>query len=367
VRVRRARTLVVLFSEAGPLLQNFMTRQSLPCSGFDFDLVSRATEWTPALQFYSLYPGVDPSLIAGRIDLLTSQGFLIAEGTLPARFDLEYESFWKWDTTAGLYHFGMKDSPYLNPEQAAAWMEYRATTAPAVPLFTTNESCEVVHELPKPDLTKGLLGIMSRRRSIRDYLRHPMSVEALRDCLFAGLGITGFLDTHLPDAARLLPLKMTPSGGARNPYEAYVYVNNVMDLAPGIYHYSAVDNTLGLLTLTPPVTPAQLLIGQYWADEAGAVILLVANFERTMWKYPHATAYRVLLIEAGNVSQNISLAAADHDLSTTPTAAFSDTAAHALLQLDWIKQALVLAVLVGKPKPDAFETQNFIPNDRAKP
>jgi SagB-type dehydrogenase family enzyme len=352
VRVRRARTLVVLFSEAGPLLQNFMTRQSLPCSGFDFDLVSRATEWTPALQFYSLYPGVDPSLIAGRIDLLTSQGFLIAEGTLPARFDLEYESFWKWDTTAGLYHFGM---------------EYRATTAPAVPLFTTNESCEVVHELPKPDLTKGLLGIMSRRRSIRDYLRHPMSVEALRDCLFAGLGITGFLDTHLPDAARLLPLKMTPSGGARNPYEAYVYVNNVMDLAPGIYHYSAVDNTLGLLTLTPPVTPAQLLIGQYWADEAGAVILLVANFERTMWKYPHATAYRVLLIEAGNVSQNISLAAADHDLSTTPTAAFSDTAAHALLQLDWIKQALVLAVLVGKPKPDAFETQNFIPNDRAKP
>jgi len=340
-----------------------MTRQSVPCGGFDFDLLSKATEWTAAQQFYPMYPALDPAVIAGRVETLTAQGFLVAEGTPPAHFDIEYESFWKWDTPAGLYHFGMKDPPYLNPQQAAAWMEYRATTAAPVPLFTTNESCEIVHELPKPDLTKGLMGVMSRRRSIRSFLPDPMSVESLRDCLFAGLGITGFLDTHLPEAARLLPLKMTPSGGARNPYEAYVYVNNVKDLASGLYHYSAVDNTLGLLTPTPPVTPAQLLIGQYWADESGAVILLVANFERTMWKYPHPTAYRVLLIEAGAISQNISLAAADHDLSTIPTAAFSDTYAHALLQLDWIKQALVLAVLVGKPRPDAFETQNFIPND----
>jgi SagB-type dehydrogenase family enzyme len=311
-----------------------------------------------------LYPGVDPSVVAGRLQLLLSHGFLVAEGTPPAQFDVEYESFWKWDATAGLYHFGMKDPPYLNPQQAAAWMEYRAATAAPVPLFVTNESCEVVHDLPRPDLSTGLMKIMSRRRSIRSYRPEPLSMESLRDCLFAGMAITGFLDTHLPEPARLLPLKMTPSGGARNPYEAYVYVNNVKGLAPGLYHYSGIDNTLGLLTLTPAVTPGQLLIGQYWADEAGAVILLVANFERTMWKYPHPTAYRVLLIEAGTISQNISLAAADHNLSTTPTAAFSDTAAHALLQLDWIKQSLVLAVLVGKPKSDAFETQNFIPNDR---
>ena len=37
---------------------------------------------------------------------------------------------------------------------------------------------------------------------------------------------------------------MTPSGGARNPYEAYVYVRNVEQLAPGMYHYSAAENSL---------------------------------------------------------------------------------------------------------------------------
>jgi SagB-type dehydrogenase family enzyme len=157
---------------------------------------------------------------------------------------------------------------------------------------------------------------------------------------------------------------MTPSGGARNPYEAYVYATNVESLEYGLYHYSAIDNTLGLMTTTPAVTATQLLVGQYCADEAGAVILLVANFERTMWKYPNPTAYRVMLIEAGHIAQNISLAAANHHLSTTPTAAISDSAGHAMLGVDWIKQALVLAVLVGKATPDAFEVKNFIPNDR---
>lgn len=364
MRFRRARTLVVVFCDAGPVLHNFVARQSIPCSGFDFDLISRAVNWITGPQFYPMYPAVDPALISGRLEALTSQGFLVVEGTPPAHFDIEYESFWKWEAAAGLYHFGLKDPPYLDPQQAAAWMEYRATTAPAVPLFATNDAYETVHKLPKPDVTRGLMAIMNRRRSIRAYRPEAMTLESLRDCLFAGVGITGFLDTHLPEATRFLPLKMTPSGGARNPYEAYVYATNVAALDFGLYHYSAVDNTLGLLTTTPSVTQADLLVGQYWANEAGAVILLVANFERTMWKYPHPTAYRVLLIEAGSISQNISLAAADHHLTTTPTAAFSDSAAHGLLGLDWIKQALVLAILVGRPRPDAFETQNFVPNER---
>ena len=364
MRLRRARTLVVVFSDSGPMLQNFMARQSIPCAGFDFDLLARATAWTEMQDFYWMYPDVLPAVISARLEALTVQGFLVVEGTPPAQVDIDYESFWKWEATAGLYHFGMKDPPYLNTQQAQQWMEYCAATASPVPLFTTNDACDVLHKLPKPDLNQGLLRIMNRRRSIRSYKREPMSLESLRDCLFAGLGITGFLDTHLPEGSRLLPLKMTPSGGARNPYEAYVYAINVEDLAFGLYHYSAIDNTLGLLTTKPAVTATELLVGQYWADEAGAVILLVANFERTMWKYPHPTAYRVLLIEAGCISQNISLAASDHQLTTTPTAALNDSAAHTLLQLDWIKQALVLAVLVGKPRPDAFEVQNFIPNER---
>lgn len=339
-----------------------MNRQGYICSGFDFDLLCRLGNWTDPSDIYSLYPSVAPALVAGQIHLLTSQGFLIVEGSEAANVDERYGAFWKWETTAGLYHFGLKDAPYLTQQQATAWMEHRALTAPPVPLFTTNEGCDVVHKLARPDLTQGLMEIMSRRRSIRSFLPEPISLDALRDCLFAGLGIVGFLDTHMPEATRRLPLKMTPSGGARNPYEAYAYVLNVEGIQRGLYHYSAIDNTLGLRSATPVVTATDLLVGQHWADECGAVILLVANFERPMWKYPSPTAYRVLLIEAGNISQNIGLAAANHHLSTTPTAAIDDSCAHRLLNIDWIAQSLVLAVLVGKAAPDAFEVRNFIPH-----
>jgi SagB-type dehydrogenase family enzyme len=340
-----------------------MNRRNTICSVFQFDLLSRFTHWMEPNQVYAFFPGVDPAAISGHINAFAANGFLVVEGTEAARFDEQYETFWKWEATAGLYHFGLKDPPYLNQQQAAAWMEYRANTAPPVPLFTTNEGCEVVHRLERPDFSHGLMEIMSRRRSIRSYVPEPITLAALRDCLFAGLGITGFLDTHMPEATRKLPLKLTPSGGARNPYEGYAYVHNVEGLERGLYHYSAIDNTLGLLTTRPAVTCTELLVGQQWSDECGAVILLVANFERPMWKYPNPTAYRVLLIEAGNISQNIALAAADHHLSTTPTAAFHDSHAHRLLNIDWIRQALVLAVLVGKPAPDAFEVKNFIPNN----
>ena len=194
------------------------------------------------------------------------------------------------------------------------------------------------------------------------YAPAPMPLETLRDCVFAGVGITGFLDTHVTGEARQIPLKMTPSGGGRNPYEAYVWALRVNDLPPGIYHYSAIDNSLGLVTDSPTVSLNELLVGQYWAEDTGAVILLVANFRRTAWKYLHATAYRVVLIEAGHIAQNISLAAADHGLSATPTAAYNDTAAQQLLNLNWIKESLVYAVLIGLPHPAALELKDFTPH-----
>jgi SagB-type dehydrogenase family enzyme len=120
----------------------------------------------------------------------------------------------------------------------------------------------------------------------------------------------------------------------RNPYEAFVYALKVDGLPSGVYHYSAIDNTLGLLNSSPHCSATELLVGQYWAEQANAIILLVANFERTMWKYPNPTAYRVLLIEAGHIAQNMCLAASDHHLTTTPTAAICDTHAHELLGLD---------------------------------
>jgi hypothetical protein len=100
-----------------------------------------------------------------------------------------------------------------------------------------------------------------------------------------------------------MPLKLAPSGGARNPYEAYVFAANVAEIN-GLYHYSAYDH--GLARISEQVfNPVIALGGQEWAGNCGAIVFLVSNFQRTMWKYPHPGAYKVVLIEAGHVGQNM--------------------------------------------------------------
>src|SRR5690606_1817927 len=118
-------------------------------------------------------------------------------------------------------------------------------------------------------------------------------------------------------------LSMTPSGGARNPYEAYVYARAVDGLQPGFYHYSAFDHSLARVAGDDLPKPSELFGGQDWTDEMPCVVILCAVFERTAWKYDDANAYRVVLIEAGHIGQNVMLAATFHGLSACPSAALT--------------------------------------------
>jgi SagB-type dehydrogenase family enzyme len=152
---------------------------------------------------------------------------------------------------------------------------------------------------------------------------------------------------------------MTPSGGARNPFEAYVCARNVEGLAPGVYHYAGADGSLAPVEGARLPALSELVGGQPWCDRAGALVLLVASFRRTMWKYGHPGALRVVLIEAGHIAQNILACAAFHRLAAAPTCAVSDMALEPLLGLDPLERAVLHTVALGvpasSPAPADFE------------
>jgi SagB-type dehydrogenase family enzyme len=210
----------------------------------------------------------------------------------------------------------------------------------------TNERHQPIVKLQTCDVGRGFLSVMNRRRTNREFGAAPITLKQLGDCLFSGLGITGFIETPIPGLGPL-PLKMTPSGGARNPYEAYVVARNVSSLSPAIYHYSALEHTLGPVAASPEVSIGQILGDQLWADDAAALVLLVAHFDRVSWKYPHFSSYRVVLIEAGHIAQNMALTATSDDLAVAQTCAISDRLAEELLDLDPINQAAIYAVVIG--------------------
>jgi SagB-type dehydrogenase family enzyme len=174
----------------------------------------------------------------------------------------------------------------------------------------------------KPNFDDGIFNVMKRRRTIRSFDPDmPISQEELMQALFAGLGIVTFREAP---PIGFLPLKMTPSGGARNPYDAYIYCLNVEGLKKGIYRYSPTEHSLGLVNSNNLPAPGTMLGTQKWIDNAAAVVFLVADINRTMWKYEHYSAYRVMLIEAGHIGQNIILAANQLGFYGSPTAAICD-------------------------------------------
>jgi SagB-type dehydrogenase family enzyme len=284
---------------------------------------------------------------------------LVVEGSDLDRTERNYLEGWEWGPMPGLLHFGLEDNPAMSLEASVALQKKRAKHDPSPPLFQTVESAPECLTLPIPSEVGALIALMARRRTIRFAGAPSISLQALSDCLLSGMGITGEVQTEIGR----LPLSMTPSGGARNPYEAFVYARNVEGLPGGFYRYAAYDHALVPLHSGLSPLPSSLLAGQSWADAMPCVIFLVAHFERTMWKYVDCNGYRVVLIEAGHIAQNMMLTATAHGLSACPTAALSHSAVKNCLKLERITHSPLYALTLSVRGEDDAQT---IPATTAK-
>lgn len=118
--------------------------------------------------------------------------------------------------------------------------------------------------------------------------------------------------------------KNVPSGDLC-PIEAYLVVQNVEDLAPGLYHYRGESHEPEQLTTEATVDRTfvtQTVERQHWFADAHVLVVLAPRFERTFWKNrQHAKSYRVVAMEAGHLSQTLYLAATDAGLGAFITGA----------------------------------------------
>jgi nitroreductase len=72
-----------------------------------------------------------------------------------------------------------------------------------------------------------------------------------------------------------------------------------------------------------------------------------------MWKYEDPNAYRVVMIEAGHIGQNIMLVATENGLTACPTAALDHARAKEKLGLKAITQAPIYALTLSAPAVEA--------------
>lgn len=345
MRIRRAATLACTFEKQEPVVHNFLTKEMFACRADALDMLAALDEWRSMEDALAGRPGqVEDN--AALLRELIQRNLVLIEGSPQAERDRHYRDSWRWGAVTGFYHFSLRDSRFLDGEAKVDRLRLYKAESPSPPLLASNDGLIPVIDLPPFDLDDTFNAALYRRRSSRNFSGKAIGLAALADCLYAGNGLTEMLDAG--EFGRL-PLTMTPSGGARNPFELYVDVRAVDGLQSGIWHYSAVDHSLGFLHDSPRPRPSELLGNQPWTDTCAAMIFLAATFERSAWKYRQALAYRVVLMEVGAIVQNVQLAAAHHEIASAPTGALAESEIERLLELHEIEQGALFAVVLGDP------------------
>jgi SagB-type dehydrogenase family enzyme len=348
VRIKRSDTLVVAFQGDELVFHNYLEQRTFSAQPVALEIIRRLRGWTDLDAVADSMPGYSRDSVTRSVRQLIELSAIVVDGSEEAAREEDFALSWLWGPWAAAYHLSTRGGTFLTGEVVEEMLREQVKWNPSPPLFTLNgaaglpTSVAPLESYPEPYRT------MARRRTNRFMLNRPIAVRQVMDCLRFSLAITAVMED--PEAVDL-PLKMTPSGGARNPYEGYVCARNVEGLEPGTYHYSAMERTLAPIGTGRPPSFDRLMAGQTWASNAAAVIFLAAFFERSMWKYHHAAAYRVAMIEAGHIGQNIMLVATEQGLVANGTGAFAAGLVEETLGLTGFTQTAVYALVLGVPDP----------------
>ncbi|MGB5583286.1 MAG: SagB/ThcOx family dehydrogenase [Gammaproteobacteria bacterium] len=187
--------------------------------------------------------------------------------------------------------------------------------------------------LPAP-VTTGQASLeqsIAQRRSIRDFVPTILKMAEISQLLWSAQGIT--------DASGL---RAAPSAGALYPLELYVVTGTVDGLAQGVYHYEPQQHQL-IKTSGGDVRAVltQAALSQVWIQDAAAVIVFTADYQRTRRKYGNR-AERYVHIEVGHAAENLFLQAVSLGLATVVVGAFDDDKLARVLRLPGELQPLLL-------------------------
>ena len=250
-----------------------------------------------------------------------------------------------WSPAASFFHFSTKDVEFApDPMEAIRRLQQRAKYEP-MPLPLKEYPAAKRFRLPRVKTHGEFPSVLRERRTWRMYGRESVSLDKMAQTLELTFGIQGWV--HLPGLGRAA-MKTSPSGGALHPIEAYVLVQRVQGLKPGIYHYRAEGHELEWMRegIARPVLERNLG-NQWWFARSAFLVLMTAVVGRMQWKYDYARAYRVLLAEAGHLGQTFCLTATWLGLAPFCTMAQMDTKWEEWLGIDGVVETIVYVLGAG--------------------
>lgn len=324
---------------------NYLTRKTCSANSIVLDVIRfflSPRTIRDALLGFSSY---DPESVGRAITELIDAELLLEEGSVECQKDSLVGSSWEPWLPEGGFHFLTKDAAYFAGDRTAEEKMQAVPRTPPPPQFKSIEGVDSIALPPLGRETDSFFETLHARRTHRSFAEGKISLHQVSRLLGTTWGVQGYLDS-----ARYgkLPLKTSPSGGARHPVEVYLMALKVDGLEPGMYHYQAKDHLLEKISCeASPSIAREYCADQPYVADAAALFIMTAIFSRSMWKYPHPRAYRVVLLDAGHLGQTFCLTATRMGLAPFSTAALKDSVIENDLRIDGISESVLYVTGVG--------------------
>lgn len=345
VRVRRAPHLVAYWRNGTFILRNYATGEASRVSPVLLLVLDCCRDWTSAEEILARLPAASPATVTRAVARLTARTLLERSDRPRDPRVAGMSALDPWNPEAGFFHTATKDVRFWSPRRARREAVARAELTPMPAPVKCYRGVRLV-PLPRPAVDADLPRVLLARRTWRRYGAGAVSIDELAAALGLSLGVQRWARAFGGE----LPLKTSPSGGARHPVEGYVVVRRVQGVPAGVYHYASARHALERLRGPVPAARLRAYVPRspYFAN-AAVLVLFTAVFERQLWRYPYSRAYRAALIEAGHVCQTFLLTATWLGLAPFSVMGLGDSTIERDLGLDGISESVLYAAGFGRP------------------
>jgi SagB-type dehydrogenase family enzyme len=344
VRLRRAPWLILYWDSGRLIFHNFATGSQVAADPLTARILDFFGRWRSVNALAAHLSEFSVRSVRRAVAELEYRSLLMRRSRQSR--DADTLSKWKaWNPAAGFFHLSTKDVPYVSDAEIEARVRTNGTKLAPVPRPVKHYPHARRHRLSRTTNAEEFVSVLRARRTWRRFSKRPVTLDALATLLELSFGVQQWL--KIAGLGRM-PLKTSPSGGARHCLEAYVLVQNVAGLARGLYHYATDRHELELLRRHPRTEPVtRYLPTQTWFNPAAAIVFMTAVFPRVQWRYQFPRAYRAVLIEAGHVCQTFCLTATWLGLAPFCTMALADSRIERALGIDGVTESVLYAAGVG--------------------